>query len=85
MGADLQTFMARRGAKTLGLVLLLSCLGFFLNVYIHNPHTSNFRRALFFKNSSLLEQDENQISWSDGNGKFVYVCIPMTLLTNKNF
>lgn len=84
MSADLQTFMARRGAKAMGLVLLLSCLALLAKYYTYEPNSSHFRRALFYRNDSSIQQGQfnSHFSWTDGNGKFLFlffgICIILT-------
>lgn len=74
MGVDLQTLMTRRGPKVFGAILLLASIGFFVNLYLNETYTSNFRRALFYNNNNnnnmnLENSVTNQFSWSDGKGK----------------
>lgn len=71
MSADLQSFMGRRGVKAMGLVLLLSCLALLAKYYTYEPNSSHFRRALFYRNDSSIQQGQfnSHFSWTDGNGK----------------
>jgi hypothetical protein len=74
MGADLQTFMARRGIKALGLMLLLSSIALLAKYYTYEPNSNHFRRALFYRNDSSIQQGQfnSHFSWTDGNGKCIF-------------
>lgn len=77
MAAELQTFMARRGAKAMTMLLILSCIALFTRYYKFESSGSHFRRAIFFRNNNMsLETQETQInqlvSWADGNGNINY-------------
>lgn len=71
MAAELQSFMARRGAKALIMLLALSCLALLSKYYRFESNSYHFRRALFYRNDSLLQQQalNSHFSWTDGNGK----------------
>ncbi|KAI8066245.1 glycosyl-transferase for dystroglycan-domain-containing protein [Gilbertella persicaria] len=86
MSVDLQSFMARRGTKALSLVLLLSCLGLLAKYYQYEPNTSHFRRALFFRNESELQDNQqfaSHFSWSDSEGRTHH--LPMETVLSKSF
>lgn len=71
MAAELQTYMARRGAKAFMMLLLLSCLGLLTRYYRFDTNASHYRRAIFFRNDSSIDAApvNNQLSWTDPNGK----------------
>ncbi|KAI8371077.1 glycosyl-transferase for dystroglycan-domain-containing protein [Blakeslea trispora] len=86
MSTDLQSFMARRGAKALGFILLLSCLGLLAKYYQYEPNSAHFRRAFFFRNESELYTNEEyptHLSWSDNRGLAHH--LPMEQILSKSF
>ncbi|CAO3638320.1 unnamed protein product [Mucor fragilis] len=85
MSADLQSFMGRRGVKAMGLVLLLSCLALLAKYYTYEPNSSHFRRALFYRNDSSIQQGQfnSHFSWTDGNGGLHQ--LPIETVLSKSF
>lgn len=87
MAAELQTFMARRGAKAMTMLLLISCFALFTRYYKFESSGSHFRRAIFFRNdSSLLSENtpmNNIVSWTDGNGATHQ--LPLETILSKSF
>lgn len=71
MAAELQSFMARRGAKPFMVLILICLLALFSRYYSFDTNTSHYRRALFYRNDSSLQQGQfnSHFSWTDGNGK----------------
>ncbi|KAI9485408.1 MAG: glycosyl-transferase for dystroglycan-domain-containing protein [Benjaminiella poitrasii] len=86
MGLDFQTFMARRGTKALSLLLILSCLILLAKYYAYEPNSFYFRRATFFRNDSLLQQQtqlNNRFTWTDGRGNIHK--LPIGTVLSKSF
>ncbi|KAI7904407.1 glycosyl-transferase for dystroglycan-domain-containing protein [Cokeromyces recurvatus] len=86
MSVDFQSFMSRKGTKTLGLVLLLSCLALLTKYCTYEPYTSHFKRAIFFKNDLILQHEarlNNQFTWADGKGDIHQ--LPIETILSKSF
>ena len=72
MAFELQTCMARRGAKALIALLFVSCLALTSRYYRFESNAYHHRRALFFKESAVtdLTPSLNQVAWIDAHGKW---------------
>lgn len=77
MAAELQSYMARRGVKAFMVLFMLSCLALISKYYRPDTSSSYYRRALFYRNDSSLQQGQfnSHFSWTDGNGKFYIVLV----------
>ncbi|KAG2203267.1 glycosyl-transferase for dystroglycan-domain-containing protein [Mucor mucedo] len=85
MAAELQSFMARRGAKPFMALILISCFALFSRYYSFDTNTSHYRRALFYRNDSSLQQGQfnSHFSWTDGNGGIHQ--LPIETVLSKSF
>ncbi|KAI9334633.1 glycosyl-transferase for dystroglycan-domain-containing protein [Pilaira anomala] len=85
MAAELQSYMARRGVKAIMVLFMLSCLTLISKYYRQDTSSSYYRRALFYRNDSSLQQGQfnSHFSWTDGNGGLHQ--LPIETVLSKSF